>query len=63
MAQWLRERVAIAENPGLILSAHLAANMSVTSVPMVSEASSGLCRHHMHMMDRQTCRQTCTYVR
>lgn len=57
MAQWLRELVAIAEDPGLILSTHLAANVSVTSVPMVSEAPSGLCRHHMHMIDRHTCRQ------
>lgn len=57
MAQWLRELVAIAEDPGLILSTHLAANVSVTSVPMVSEASSDLCRHRMHMMHRQTCRQ------
>lgn len=51
MAQWLEELAALLEDPGLIPSIPMAAQLSVTPAPGIPTSSSVICGH---------CTQVCT---
>jgi hypothetical protein len=56
------ETTALPEDPGLSPSIHTATQKFVILVPRGAKASSGLIRHYMHVVRRQTSRQKYRYT-